>query len=83
MCFPNQVFGVLWLFMHLLCTNIGHDISNNLLTPCWIHAYLFGRFSGSNMFALMFLTFFSLVFPYPYGRTLLYKYGRYRPPVLE
>ena len=52
-------------FMHLLCTIIGHDISNNLITPLLFHAhclYLFGRISGSNMFAHMFLTLFSLYF---------------------
>jgi len=30
------------LFMHLLCTTVGHDISNNLLTPSWIHAHYLG-----------------------------------------
>jgi len=44
---------------------------------------LFGRFSGSNMFALMFLTLFSLYFYHTYGRALLYKYSCYRPPHLE
>jgi len=43
----------------------------------------FGRFSGSNMFALMFLTLFSLYFYRIYGCALLYKYGYYRPPRLE
>ena len=73
----------LQLFMHLLCTNIGHDISNNHRTPCWIHIYLLSRFSGLNMFALMFLTLFYLIFPYSYGHILLYKYGRYCLPVLK
>jgi len=46
-------------FMHLLCTIIGHDISNIHITPSLFHAHclgLLGRMSGSNMFALMFLT---------------------------
>jgi len=30
------------LFMHLLCTTLGHDISNNLLTPSWIYAHYLG-----------------------------------------
>ena len=37
-----QVFGILQLFMHLLCTTLGHDISNNLLIPSWIHAHYLG-----------------------------------------
>ena len=36
------VFRILQLFMHLLCTILGHDISNNLLTPSWIHVYYLG-----------------------------------------
>ena len=73
-------------FMHLLCTIIGHDIFNILIIPSQFHAHclgLLGRISGSNMFALMFLTQFSLYFFHTYGRTLLYKYACYRPPVLE
>jgi len=37
-----QVFRILRLFMHLLCTTLGHDIPNNLLTPSWIHANYLG-----------------------------------------
>ena len=52
-------------FTHLLCTIVGHDISN--LPP---HPYSFthivldllGRISGSNMFTLMFLTLFPYIF---------------------
>ena len=44
---------------------------------------LLGRISGSSMFALMFLTLFSLSYFHTYGYTLLYKYSCYRPPVLE
>jgi len=44
---------------------------------------LLGRFSGSNMFALMFLTLFSLYFSCIYGDALLFKYICYRPPHLE
>jgi len=46
-------------FMHLLCTIIGHDISNIRITPLWFHTHclgILGRISGANMFALMFLT---------------------------
>ena len=38
----NQVFRILQLFIHLLCTTLGHNISNNLLTPAWIHAHYLG-----------------------------------------
>ena len=34
---------------------------------------LLGRISGSNMFALMFLTLFSLYFSYLYGSVLSFK----------
>ena len=34
----NQVFRILPLFMHLLCTILGHDISNNCSTPSCFHA---------------------------------------------
>jgi len=44
---------------------------------------LLGRFSGSNIFALMFLTLFSLYVYHIYGQPSLYKYGCYRPPCLE
>ena len=33
------VFSILWLFMHLLCTIVCYDISNNHTTPSWIHAH--------------------------------------------
>jgi len=59
----NQVFRILRLFMHLLCTILGHDISNIASYPyvfmliiwdllCWI--------SVSNMYTLIFLPLFSL-----------------------
>jgi len=35
---------------------------------------LLGRFSGSNIFALMFLILFSLYFSHIYGCVILYKY---------
>jgi len=38
----NQVFRILPLFMHLLCTILGHDISNNHSTPFCFHAYYLG-----------------------------------------
>ena len=37
-----RAFRILRLFMHLLCTTLGHDISNNLLTPSWIYAHYLG-----------------------------------------
>jgi len=37
-----RVFRILHLFMHLLCTIPGHDISNNLLTHSWIHEHYLG-----------------------------------------
>ena len=72
----NQVFRILRLFMHLLCTILGHDISNNGSTlVCFLHIIwdLLGWISGSNMFGLMFLTLFSLYFSFPDGRALFYK----------
>ena len=63
-------------FMHLLCTIVGHDISNLPLYPyssTHIVLDLFGRISGSNMFAFMFLTLFSLYFSCTYGSALSYK----------
>ena len=38
----NQVFRILQLFMHLLCTILGHDISNNHYTPLCFHAPYLG-----------------------------------------
>jgi len=38
----NQVFRILWLFMHLLCTILGHDISNNRSIPFGFHAHYLG-----------------------------------------
>ena len=38
----NQVFRILQLFMHLLCTILGHDISNNRSTPFCFHAHYLG-----------------------------------------
>ena len=52
-------------FMHLLCTIIGHDISNLPSHPysfTHIVLNLLGRISGSDMFALMFLTLFFPIF---------------------
>ena len=40
--FSNPVFRILQLFMHLLCTILGHDISNNLSTPLCFHAHYLG-----------------------------------------
>ena len=63
-------------FMHLLCTIVGHDISNSSshpYSPTHIVLDLLKRISGSNMFALMFLTLFSLYFSYLYGSVLSFK----------
>ena len=52
-------------FMHLLCTIVGHDISNSSSHPyssTHIVLDLLKRISGSNMFALMFLTLFFPIF---------------------
>jgi len=38
----NQVLRILRLFMHLLCTILGHDISNNRSTPLCFHAHYLG-----------------------------------------
>jgi len=38
----NQVFRILRLFMHLLCTILGHDISNNRSTPFCFHIHYLG-----------------------------------------
>jgi len=38
----NQVFRILHLFMHLLCTILGHDISNNHSTPFCFHPHYLG-----------------------------------------
>ena len=54
-------------FLHLLCTIAGHDISNlpsHSYSPTHLILDLLGRISGSDMFALMFLTLFSLYFLY-------------------
>ena len=37
-----RVLRILWLFMHLLGTFLGHDIPNNDPTPLWIHAHYLG-----------------------------------------
>jgi len=51
------------LFMHLLSTTLGHDISNNLLTPSWIHAHYLG-FIGQVFRAKHVRTYVSyIVFP--------------------
>ena len=63
-------------FMHLLCTMVGHDISNessHYYSSAHIVLDLVGRISGSNRFALMFLTWFSLYFCYWYGSALSFK----------
>jgi len=36
------VFRTLWLFMHLLCTILGHDISNNHSPPFYSHPHYLG-----------------------------------------
>ena len=72
MCFPIGCSG----FMHLLCTIVGHDISNLPSHPyssAHIVLDLLGRISGSDMFALMFLTLSSLYFSYLYGGALSFK----------
>ena len=60
----NQVFRILRLFMHLLCTILGHDISNNRSTPFCFHAhfgiYLVG-FQGQTCSHLCFLHCFSYI----------------------
>jgi len=38
----NKVFRMLRWFMHLLCTILGHDISNNRFTPFCFPTYYFG-----------------------------------------
>ena len=38
----NQVFRILWLFMHLLCTILGYNISNNRSTPFSFHTDYLG-----------------------------------------
>ena len=61
----NHVFRILRLFMHLLCTILSHDISNNRSTPfCFMHIIwdLPSWISVSNMFALMFLTLYFVYF---------------------
>ena len=63
-------------FMNFLCTIIGHDISNSPSHPYSFTQTvldLLGRILGSNMFALMFLTLFSLYFSCAYGSALSYK----------
>ena len=37
-----RVFRFVQWFMHLLCTTLGHDISNYLLIYSWIRAYYMG-----------------------------------------
>jgi len=38
----NQVFRILRLYIHLLCTILGHAISNNYSTPFCFHAHYLG-----------------------------------------
>jgi len=38
----NQVFRILLLFMPLLYTILGHDISNNRSTPLCFHTHYLG-----------------------------------------
>jgi len=40
--FSNQVLRILQLFMHLLCTILGHDMSNNRSTPFCFHGHYLG-----------------------------------------
>ena len=63
-------------FMHLLCTIVGHDISNSPSHPyssTHIVLDLLGRISGLNMFALMFPTLLPIYFPYLYRNALSFK----------
>ena len=68
-----QMFGILWLFimMDLLCTNIGHDISNNCLIHCSIHDYIYlAGFQGQPCLHLCFLDCFALYFLIHIGKHL-------------
>ena len=38
----NQLFRILWLVMHLLCTILGHDLSNNCSTPLYFYPHDLG-----------------------------------------
>jgi len=78
-----RIYGCLCISYALLLVMIFLIISSHAHGFTHIIWDLLGRFSGSNMFALMFLTLFPLYFYRIYGCALLYKYGCYRPPRLE
>ena len=63
-------------FMHLLCSIVGHDISNlpsHSYSSTHIGLDLLGSISWSDMFALIFLKLFSRYFSYLYGSVLTFK----------
>jgi len=74
------------LVMHLLCSTVGHDISNNLLTLAWMYAHYLGFswqvFRVKHVRTYVFYLF-SLYIYRIYGCALLYKHSCYRPPRLE
>jgi len=76
MCFPIRCLG----FYGCLCISYAPFLVMIFLIIAphpfvFMHIIwdLFGWISGSNMFALMFLTLFSLYFSCGYGRALFYK----------
>ena len=69
-----RIYGCLCLSYALLLVMIFLIISSDSYGFTHIVWHLFGRFTGSNMFTLMFLTLFSLYFYHIYGHTLMYKY---------
>jgi len=80
------VFRILRLFMHLLYTTLGHDISNTLLTLSWIYAHYLGFIWQVFRVKVVCTDVFYIVSPYFYridGCALLYIYSCYRPPRLE
>jgi len=77
---------ILGLFMHLLCTILGHDISNNRSTPFCFHAWYLG-FTWLDFRVKHVRTYVSyIVFPILvlriWMRTFL-SISCYRPPGLE
>jgi len=80
----NHVFGILRLFMHLLCTILGHDIANNRFAPCCFHTHYLGsnwldfrvkhvRTYVSYIVFPIFLILFSLYFSCSYVDAHFYK----------
>ena len=76
MCFPIRCLG----FYGCLCISYAPFLVMIFLiiaphTFVFMHIMwdLLDRISGSTMFALMFLTLYSLYFSYAYGRALFYK----------